>query len=161
MVMAAHSHPDRNPDPSREEIRVGLAGNLCRCTGYERIIRAVERAAAHRRSEGTPAGFARPGSVDDYVSARRAPAGPSALASPVPDVTRDGVASLPEQQPAVFSPTDIDEAVRILAVRGDSIRILAGATDVLTNVRLGLEKPPALLDISGISDLYGIVRKNG
>jgi len=41
------------PDPSEEEIRVGLAGNLCRCTGYQNIVRAVrmasERMAADRR----------------------------------------------------------------------------------------------------------------
>jgi aerobic carbon-monoxide dehydrogenase small subunit len=38
------------PDPSLEEIRTGLAGNLCRCTGYEGIYRAVIKAAAARRS---------------------------------------------------------------------------------------------------------------
>jgi carbon-monoxide dehydrogenase small subunit len=34
-----------NPDPSREEIVEGISGNLCRCTGYQNIIAAVERAA--------------------------------------------------------------------------------------------------------------------
>ena len=34
-----------NPDPTREQLREGLAGNLCRCTGYQGILRAVERAA--------------------------------------------------------------------------------------------------------------------
>jgi aerobic-type carbon monoxide dehydrogenase small subunit (CoxS/CutS family) len=36
---------DRNPDPSDEEIRAALVGNLCRCTGYVRIIDAVKEAA--------------------------------------------------------------------------------------------------------------------
>ncbi len=34
-----------NPDPSEEEIRLGLEGNLCRCTGYHNIVRAVQHAA--------------------------------------------------------------------------------------------------------------------
>ncbi len=36
---------DSNPKPSEEEIRLNLAGNLCRCTGYDKIVRAVQRAA--------------------------------------------------------------------------------------------------------------------
>jgi len=42
----------RNPRPSREEIKKALAGNLCRCTGYASIIRAVEDAAARREKAG-------------------------------------------------------------------------------------------------------------
>ena len=41
---------DWKPDPSEQEIRFWLAGNLCRCTGYDKIIRAVEKAAAEMRS---------------------------------------------------------------------------------------------------------------
>ena len=45
MIMAATALLERNPDPSEEEIRSGLEGNLCRCTGYENIVRAVQHAA--------------------------------------------------------------------------------------------------------------------
>lgn len=45
MVMAAVELLRRNPRPTREEIRHGLEGNLCRCTGYTHIVDAVERAA--------------------------------------------------------------------------------------------------------------------
>ena len=45
MIMAASDLLRENPDPSDEEIRAGLEGNLCRCTGYENIVRAVRRAA--------------------------------------------------------------------------------------------------------------------
>jgi len=45
MIIAASQIIDRNPDPSREEIRHGLEGNLCRCTGYQHIVEAVEYAA--------------------------------------------------------------------------------------------------------------------
>lgn len=45
MIMAAKALLDRNPRPGREEIRQALSGNLCRCTGYEKIEQAVEQAA--------------------------------------------------------------------------------------------------------------------
>jgi carbon-monoxide dehydrogenase small subunit len=45
MVLAAVSLLAENPDPSEEEIRHGLEGNLCRCTGYQNIVKAVRAAA--------------------------------------------------------------------------------------------------------------------
>jgi carbon-monoxide dehydrogenase small subunit len=45
MIMAAADLLRDNPHPSEQEIRDGLEGNLCRCTGYENIVRAVQRAA--------------------------------------------------------------------------------------------------------------------
>jgi aerobic carbon-monoxide dehydrogenase small subunit len=45
MIMAAADLLRENPDPTEEEIRDGLEGNLCRCTGYQNIVRAVRRAA--------------------------------------------------------------------------------------------------------------------
>ncbi|HET6648441.1 MAG TPA: (2Fe-2S)-binding protein [Pyrinomonadaceae bacterium] len=45
MIMASAQILDRNPQPTREEIRHGLDGNLCRCTGYQHIVEAVEYAA--------------------------------------------------------------------------------------------------------------------
>ena len=45
MLMASKALLDRNPDPSETEIRTWLAGNLCRCTGYDKIVRAVRSAA--------------------------------------------------------------------------------------------------------------------
>jgi carbon-monoxide dehydrogenase small subunit len=45
MLIAARSLLDANPHPSREEIKEGIAGNLCRCTGYVKIIDAIEQAS--------------------------------------------------------------------------------------------------------------------
>jgi len=45
MLIAAQALLHRNPDPSREEIREAISGNLCRCTGYGQIIEAIELAA--------------------------------------------------------------------------------------------------------------------
>ncbi|MEQ9260872.1 MAG: (2Fe-2S)-binding protein [Roseovarius sp.] len=49
ILVAAKSLLEKNPDPTEEEARYWLAGNLCRCTGYDKIIRAVLAAAADMR----------------------------------------------------------------------------------------------------------------
>ena len=48
-LVAAKSLLDHNPKPSETEVRFALAGNLCRCTGYDKIVRAVQAAAAEMR----------------------------------------------------------------------------------------------------------------
>lgn len=48
-LVSAKALLDRNPNPTETEIRFGLAGNLCRCTGYDKIVRAVQAAAAEMR----------------------------------------------------------------------------------------------------------------
>jgi len=45
MIMSAQALLDANPHPTEEEIRIGLSGNLCRCTGYAKILAAVARTA--------------------------------------------------------------------------------------------------------------------
>lgn len=60
MIMAAAALLEANPAPTEAEIRAGLEGNLCRCTGYVKIIRAVEVAAeAMRATDGAAAGSGR------------------------------------------------------------------------------------------------------
>jgi aerobic-type carbon monoxide dehydrogenase small subunit (CoxS/CutS family) len=50
MLMAAHELLSRNPDPSDDEIREAISGNLCRCTGYTYIVNAIRSAAAKLRA---------------------------------------------------------------------------------------------------------------
>lgn len=52
ILVAAKSLLEKNPDPSETEVRYWLAGNLCRCTGYDKIITAVMDAAAEMRGAG-------------------------------------------------------------------------------------------------------------
>lgn len=50
ILIAAKSLLEKNPDPTDTEVRYWLAGNLCRCTGYDKIIKAVQKAAAEMRA---------------------------------------------------------------------------------------------------------------
>jgi len=52
MIMQAIDLLNDNPEPSEEAIRHGLEGNLCRCTGYHNIVRAVQQAAGQLQSDG-------------------------------------------------------------------------------------------------------------
>ena len=52
MILSVKGLLNRNPSPTREEIQVAIAGNLCRCTGYEQIIEAVEYVLEWRKRHG-------------------------------------------------------------------------------------------------------------
>jgi aerobic carbon-monoxide dehydrogenase small subunit len=55
-IVSAKALLDRNPDPSEHEVRLWMAGNLCRCTGYDKIVRAVlDAAAVMKNGAGNPA----------------------------------------------------------------------------------------------------------
>jgi carbon-monoxide dehydrogenase small subunit len=62
MIMQSVDLLKENPHPSEEEIRLGLEGNLCRCTGYHNIVKAVQHAAAGSATAGT-AGAATEGAL--------------------------------------------------------------------------------------------------
>ena len=53
MILAAKALIDENPNPTREDVKLGLSGNLCRCTGYVKIIDSVMAAAQEMANEKT------------------------------------------------------------------------------------------------------------
>jgi carbon-monoxide dehydrogenase small subunit len=53
MIMSAYALLRENPDPTDEEIRFAISGNICRCTGYGKIVKAVRAAAVELENEGT------------------------------------------------------------------------------------------------------------
>ncbi len=55
MIMEASWFLSQNPDPTEQEIREGISGNLCRCTGYVNIVKAIQDAAAQLRAAEQPA----------------------------------------------------------------------------------------------------------
>lgn len=52
MIMSAKHFLSQNPDPTEQEIREGISGNLCRCTGYNKIVEAIQQAARELRESG-------------------------------------------------------------------------------------------------------------
>ena len=54
MILATHHLLTQHPNPTEAEIHEGLAGNLCRCTGYMRIFESVKQAAAIKEPQPTP-----------------------------------------------------------------------------------------------------------
>jgi aerobic carbon-monoxide dehydrogenase small subunit len=54
MIMRAHVLLKENPNPTEEEIRFGIAGNLCRCTGYQNIVKSIQYAAAKLNGAAMP-----------------------------------------------------------------------------------------------------------
>ncbi len=56
MIMATTQLLQRNPDPTEEEIRHGIEGNICRCTGYQHIVQAVQCAAKKMKSKSVATG---------------------------------------------------------------------------------------------------------
>jgi len=72
MVMATVGLLAENPDPTEQEVREGLEGNLCRCTGYHNIVRAVLSAAGRLPAAGESSGSSAPGAL----------AAPGALSAP-------------------------------------------------------------------------------
>ena len=54
MILTARALLDRNPHPTDEEIRVAISGQICRCTGYVNIVKAIQWAAAHPRETAAP-----------------------------------------------------------------------------------------------------------
>jgi aerobic carbon-monoxide dehydrogenase small subunit len=52
LIVAAQSLLNTNPNPSEDDLRLGLSGNLCRCTGYTKVFEAVQDVAAGTRSDG-------------------------------------------------------------------------------------------------------------
>jgi aerobic carbon-monoxide dehydrogenase small subunit len=55
MIMQSAWLLEQNPDPTEDEIREGIAGNLCRCTGYVNIVKSIQQAAEAMRAAETPA----------------------------------------------------------------------------------------------------------
>lgn len=51
MVLAAYALLQENPDPTEDEIRIAISGNLCRCTGYQKIVEAIQLAAVRMQAQ--------------------------------------------------------------------------------------------------------------
>lgn len=138
MVMSAADLLSRCPDPTEEQIRYGLAGNLCRCTGYVKIFDAVKKAGAvmkgiSKRLENQ--GYRAAHTSLPYAQMRH-PSG------------RDG---------DTHFATSLGAALKVLAMKkSHPFRQLAGGTDALVRAKDGIGSPTEMFDIFKIRELHEI-----
>lgn len=130
MIMAACALLGKNPHPSDHEIRVGLAGNICRCTGYEKICNAVAKAASLGYGD-------RLQKKNETLSVKN-----------VPVFNK-------EEEKLFFSPRSLADALDILEKAGD-ILIFSGGTDIGPDTRNGGISPSRVMDIFSVPELKGI-----
>jgi carbon-monoxide dehydrogenase small subunit/xanthine dehydrogenase small subunit len=136
LILASRALLNENPRPNREEIRAGLSGSLCRCTGYERVVVAVEKCAATSPKETATLEGGKTAANRDFRLDG-------------PPLSCDGDA------PQVLFPRSIDEALRMLADADTPPVLFAGGTDLMVPGR-GEAIPECILNILDIPDLQGI-----
>ncbi len=129
MVMAARALLEENPTPTRDEIKVALSGNICRCTGYEKICNAVEKAVS-----------------DGYCDTFRVRENLCSGQVPTPSSESDR---------NCFTPEDLSEVFEILDCNSD-VSILAGSTDIIPDIKNGKYAFKKIMDLSRVKELKGI-----
>ena len=129
MIMASRALLKEHPHPDREQIRFALSGNLCRCTGYEKIYNAVEKAASQGYGESLP------------KEVKREPLLPPEFSSPEKD--------------HFFSPSTVGEALALRNRYGRDITFLSGGTDFFPDLRNGKITWKRIADLSRIEELKG------
>ena len=134
-ILVAKALLDRNPDPTEEEIREAMAGVLCRCTGYVKIVQAVQRAAAILRGE----------SVERFtpVEATLAPdQSPAGIVERYYHIAEDN-APLP---PLVISPPEMEP-----------LRVVGKPEPKVDGVKLAMGRPVFTDDVKLEGMLYGVL----
>jgi carbon-monoxide dehydrogenase small subunit/xanthine dehydrogenase small subunit len=144
MVLASRALLDETPEPTPDDVRRALAGNICRCTGYERIFRAVEKAAAWERSG------------EKRSRAREMMAVAAETTTAVASTDSCPTVASTDSCPAVYSPSTLAEALDIRYQHGDQLLIIAGGTDLLVEMKLGRPAPPAVMDLGRVDELRAI-----
>ena len=158
MILSASALLAKKPDPTREEIREGLSGNLCRCTGYQKIVDAVESAARQLKRDialsdaperagvpGAPPQQGRPGGNGDTPRTESRPGKPRTAA---PSTRK------------ILLPRDLHELWSCLEEEPEA-RIFSGGTDLIVQMRAGEADPPALVCLERIAELQGVREEPG
>lgn len=129
MIMAARALLEENPTPARDEIKTALSGNICRCTGYEKIYSAVEKAVSD--------GYCDTFRVRENLCSGQLPAPTS------------------ESDKNCFTPETLDEVFEILS-ENSGVSILAGSTDIIPDIKNGKYSFEKVMDLSRVRELKGI-----
>jgi len=168
MVMATRNLLDQNSTPNRDEIRQGLAGNLCRCTGYERIIKAVEDLVGQNSAAEDDT------APNKYIDSQEASAQREKLSPGLSSAIQRCGQSEPSAKPIIgksaansgslaptpavdaYLPADLPEALALLEKLGQEATLIAGATDFLISVKLGHPVSGSVIDITLLVEQVGI-----
>lgn len=134
MIMAAYALLAHIPRPTDEEVRIGLAGNICRCTGYEKICKAVAKAAS--------AGYGE--SIKQYENL-------CTLKTPVFE---------DYEEERFFAPSSIEVAFGILE-KYDDVLIFSGGTDIGPDTKGGRISPTRVMDVFSLPEMNGIEMRTG
>ncbi|ACZ18670.1 molybdopterin dehydrogenase FAD-binding protein [Thermanaerovibrio acidaminovorans DSM 6589] len=129
MIMASRALLEEVPEPTLDQVRVALSGNLCRCTGYEKIYRAVDKAVK--------LGYTKTFKPRTNRCDKREPQFSK------------------EEEGRYFSPRSLSEALNVLAEHPDC-RLLAGGTDILPDIKNGKGEPRKVLNLFGVPELHGV-----
>ena len=131
IIMAARALLEENSDPTDEEIRVALSGNICRCTGYEKIFNSVKKAIS-----------------DGYCATFKKRANLCSGELPEPGADDGAVCLLPES---------LAEAEDLLD-ENPGASLLSGTTDIVPDMRNGRFTAQKILDLSRVPELRGVAR---
>jgi len=187
MILTASALLADNPHPSREAIRAGLSGNLCRCTGYQKIVDAVAEAAATLAGTSGP----RTKGTDRVARLKDASHRPSSSSFSSIDAgesteicnqtfplldQRPGKTDGPDPEtsgarsggggqkrkgnPEILLPRTLPELFAALAAEPQA-RLFAGGTDLFVHLRAGDGRPPLLIGLEKIVEIQGIRDVNG
>ncbi len=160
MMLAAAALLAQMPDPTRDQIREGLAGNLCRCTGYQKIVDAVETAArttGRSADPGAAPATSRLPTLSREDGGRRHAGGAvqgteeDSPDAPVGVSFRTGGA----RATRVFLPEHLDALWSCMAEYPEA-RVFAGGTDLFVQMRARREETPVLIGLERIVELQGV-----
>ncbi len=129
MIMAARALLEENPSPTLEEVKIALSGNICRCTGYEKIYDAIGKAIK-----------------DNYCATFRKRENLCGKNLPEP---------VTEEEKNFMTPENLKEAMEMLDSERDA-HLLAGTTDIIPDIRNGKFCASKVIDLSRIQELKGI-----
>ncbi|MFH0731250.1 MAG: FAD binding domain-containing protein [Pseudomonadota bacterium] len=140
MILTAAEFLERHPSPGRQEITAAISGNLCRCTGYRKILDAIEAVAPEAMTPVITEGSMKAGITEDPVKTICAPL----------------FLSSSEDERPVFLPGTLEELFEILSNHPEA-RVFAGGTDLMVWIRNRRINPPALIGLERIDALSGII----
>lgn len=140
MEMSTYYLLSRHPQPTETEIRLGLSGNLCRCTGYNKIVEAVAAAAEQMPPPPPPAS----GGVGGGSTRAGRP------------YEADGRAVRPPVGGGYAAPATVEEACALLAEAGGRAVLVGGGTDVVPRLKAAAPqaRPHVIVGLRGIPELH-------